>query len=238
MALMSYSQTVRVILSVAFLCLPVVAQQQIITGKVVAVIDGDIFTIRDANKAQHVVQLIGVDAPESNQAFGDKARQSLSDLINGKTVTVTGSKRDRHDRIVGKVTLNNKDIGLEQIKRGAAWFFRQYANELSRDDAKAYEQAEDEARAKQRGLWAGIGPIPPWELRAAQGKDGVGGLPAITAAPVQELDSTVIGDRLLMIYHTSDCPDFTKVPKRNQVSFRSEAEAKAAGYKKAQNCPQ
>jgi endonuclease YncB( thermonuclease family) len=234
---MSYSQMVKAVLSLSILCLPVIAQQRIITGRVVAVIDGDILTIRDANKAQHVIQLIGIDAPESNQAFGDKARQSLSDLVHGKTVTVTGSKVDRQERIIGKVTLNNKDIGLEQIRRGAAWFFRQYANELGRDDARAYEQAEEEARAKQRGLWAGPGPIPPWELRAAQRRDGAEGPTDITTAPVQAGDSLIIGNRNSMIYYTSDCPDYTKVPTQNRVTFRSEAEAKAAGYRKAQNCP-
>lgn len=235
---MSYSQPVKVIISLAILCLPVIAQTRAITGKVVAVNDGDTLTILDANKAQHVIQLIGVDAPESNQAFGDKARQSLSDLVSGKTITITSLKTDRDDRVVGKVTLNSKDIGLEQIRRGAAWFYRQYVNELSGDDARAYEQAEDDARAKQRGLWAGPGPIPPWELRAAQRRESARGLPGIITAPAQVGDSSIIGDRNSMIYHAPNCPDYVKVAKENRVAFRSEAEARVAGYRKARNCPQ
>jgi deoxyribonuclease-1 len=34
------------------------------------------------------------------------------------------------------------------------------------------------------------------------------------------------------------CPDYSKVSERNQVLFKSEAEAEAAGYRKARNCSQ
>jgi hypothetical protein len=36
----------------------------------------------------------------------------------------------------------------------------------------------------------------------------------------------------------SNCPDYNKVSERNRVPFKTEAEAQAAGYRKAKNCPQ
>jgi endonuclease YncB( thermonuclease family) len=72
-----------------------VAQPLTIIGKVVGVSDGDTITVLDDQKRQHKIHLIGIDAPESNQDYGSRAKQSLSDLVFGKTVTVTNSKRDR-----------------------------------------------------------------------------------------------------------------------------------------------
>jgi hypothetical protein len=50
------------------------------------------------------------DVPESAQAFGTQAKKSLSDLIFGRTVTVTSSKTDRYGRTLGKVQLEGKNI--------------------------------------------------------------------------------------------------------------------------------
>jgi endonuclease YncB( thermonuclease family) len=223
-------QIVKILLVLAALCLSAPAQPRTITGKVVAIGDGDLITILDAEKRQHEIRLDGIDAPESAQAFGDKARQSLSDLVRGKTVTVTSSRVARNGWIVGKVTLDGKDINLEQIRRGYAWFYRKYANELSQADARIYELAEIEARDKRRGLWAGPGPIPPWELRAAQRGPSA-------EWELEADDVRIIGNRNLMIYHRPDCPDYDKVAERDRVQFKTAAEAEAAGYRRARNCP-
>src|SRR5262245_49605154 len=119
-------KTVIVLLISVILRLSATAQQrQTITGKVVSVANGDTITILDADKRQHEIRLDGIDAPELDQAFGERAKKSLFDLVFGKTVTVTSSKVDRSGRIVGKVTRDDKDIGLMQIERGMAWFYRQ-----------------------------------------------------------------------------------------------------------------
>jgi methylphosphotriester-DNA--protein-cysteine methyltransferase len=47
-----------------------------------------------------------------------------------------------------------------------------------------------------------------------------------------------IGNRNSKIYHMPNCPDFNKVSEKNRVRFETEAEAQAAGYRKARNCPQ
>jgi endonuclease YncB( thermonuclease family) len=56
---------------------------------VVGVSDGDTITILDSGNRQHKIRLEGIDAPESNQGYGSRAKQCLSDLVFGKTVTVT-----------------------------------------------------------------------------------------------------------------------------------------------------
>ncbi len=105
-------------LLVALLCLSATAQPQTITGKVVSIADGDTLTVLDDQQRQHKIRLDGIDAPErpeSNQDFGSRSKQSLSDLVFGKTVTVTSRKKDRYGRALGNVTLDGKDINQEQI---------------------------------------------------------------------------------------------------------------------------
>lgn len=115
---------IKVALFAALLCLSAAAQPQTITGKVVAIADGDTLTVLDAGNRQHKIRLDGIDAPESSQDWGSRAKQSLSDLVFGKTVTVISSKKDKYGRTLGKVMLDKRDINLEQIRRGMAWFYR------------------------------------------------------------------------------------------------------------------
>jgi deoxyribonuclease I len=47
----------------------------------------------------------------------------------------------------------------------------------------------------------------------------------------------VIGNRSSKIYHLPNCPDYNKVSEKNREMFATEADAVAAGYRKAKNCP-
>jgi endonuclease YncB( thermonuclease family) len=226
----SSKQFVKAALFTVLLCLPIAAQQpQTITGRVVGVSDGDTITVLDFSNRQHKIRFNGIDAPESGQAFGSRAKQSLSELVMGRTVTVTSSKVDRYGRLVGKVTLDGRDIGLIQIELGSAWFFRKYAHELNRDDQRAYERAEEIARAERRGLWADPSPVPPWEYRA-QHRGPVPDVPPVTSG-------VIIGNRNSRVYHRPDCPAYNDVSERNRVYFKTIEEAERAGYRVAGNCP-
>jgi endonuclease YncB( thermonuclease family) len=68
---------------------------QTITGKVVRVADGDTVTVLDASNTQHRIRLSGIDAPEKNQAFGNRSKESLSALLAVKAVTVETNKLDK-----------------------------------------------------------------------------------------------------------------------------------------------
>lgn len=137
-------------------------------GKVVGVADGDTVTVLDEQNTQHKIRLQGIDAPEKAQAFGQKSKQSLNQLVHSKQVVVEFDKKDKYGRIVGKVLLNGTDVCLEQIKLGMAWHYKQYASEQPKDDREIYAQAELLARAKSVGLWKDKQPTPPWEFRRQQ----------------------------------------------------------------------
>lgn len=134
-------------------------------GKVIGVADGDTVTLLDDQKNQHKIRLQGIDAPEKAQAFGNKSKQSLHEMVHGKEVFVDVQKKDKYGRSVGKIMVNQTDACLEQIKRGMAWHYKQYANEQSPEDRDVYAQAESTARAQSLGLWKDKSPTPPWAFR-------------------------------------------------------------------------
>ena len=134
-------------------------------GKVIGVADGDTLTLLDAQKNQHKIRLQGIDAPEKAQAFGNKSKQSLHEMVHGKEVFVDVQKKDKYGRSVGKILVNQTDACLEQIKRGMAWHYKQYANEQSPEDRDVYAQAESTALAQSLGLWKDKSPTPPWAFR-------------------------------------------------------------------------
>ena len=137
-------------------------------GKVVGVADGDTITVLEANNTQHKIRLQGIDAPEKAQAFGQKSKQSLHQLIHNKQVSVEFQKKDKYGRIVGKVLHEGTDVCLEQIKLGMAWHYKQYASEQSKEDRETYAQAELRAQSQKIGLWKETNAIPPWNFRKLQ----------------------------------------------------------------------
>lgn len=155
----------KVVISLAFLCLGSICNAESFTGKVVGITDGDTITVLDNENSIQKVRLAGIDAPEHDQAFGRRSKQSLGDLIFGKVVAVETKKLDRYKRHVGKILLDGQDINLEQVRRGMAWFYRQYERELTGTDRQIYDQAETEARDTRKGLWSDRNPVPPWVFR-------------------------------------------------------------------------
>src|ERR1041385_1768870 len=57
------------------------AGSQTLTGRVVRIADGDTITVLDGVNEQHRIRLQGIDAPESQQAFGAQSKKNLSDLV-------------------------------------------------------------------------------------------------------------------------------------------------------------
>lgn len=49
-----------------------------LTGKVIGIADGDTITVLGAVWQQHKVRLVGIDAPEKVQPFGQRSKQNLS----------------------------------------------------------------------------------------------------------------------------------------------------------------
>ena len=129
-----------------------------LTGPVVRVHDGDTITVLVQNREVRI-RLVGIDAPEFGQPFGEKSKLALSSLVFGKTVHVAGEGTDQYGRTLGRVFIGSDDINVAMVRAGMAWQYR-----YSRD--KSIEAAQAEARTARRGLWADRNPVDPWEWRA------------------------------------------------------------------------
>lgn len=133
-------------------------------GKVVSVADGDTLTVL-SGKTQYKVRLSQIDAPEKNQPWGNRSRQSLIAFAAGKDVFVEVSGKDRYGRIIGSVLVNGVCAGEYQIKNGMAWVYDQFVTDYSIYDIQSL------ARTKRVGLWSEPEPVAPWLWRKSMTKE-------------------------------------------------------------------
>ena len=96
-------------------------------------------------------------------------------------------KREKYQRIVGKVLLDGQDINLEQVRRGMAWHYKAFEREQTKEERRTYAEAGEQARNAQLGLWADKSPVPPWEFRRAAKpkRDEDAGSPAELGAGIE-----------------------------------------------------
>lgn len=127
--------------------------------RVVGVSDGDTVKVLSPDRQQIKCRLHGIDAPESQQAYGQVSKTSLSDMIFGKNVGVEIVDQDHYGRSVCRIILNGVDVNKVQLQRGLAWHYSRYSKDAS------YAQAERTARQQRLGLWADPDPIAPWSFR-------------------------------------------------------------------------
>jgi endonuclease YncB( thermonuclease family) len=153
---------------VFFTCLytsAIAGQPTSFIGKVTAITDGDTIKVL-CNKQEIKIRLYGIDAPEKKQDYGNRAKQACSALCFGKDVTVSVTGKDRYRRTIAIAYLaDSTNINQELVKRGAAWWYREYA-----PDSKELPQLEANARKDKVGLWALPDPVAPWEWRKNKSK--------------------------------------------------------------------
>jgi endonuclease YncB( thermonuclease family) len=196
--------------------------------KVVKVTDGDTVNVLDQTRTQHKIRLGGIDAPERSQDFGRKSTENLAGYVAGEYIEVEYNKRDRYERIVGKLVKDGRDINLLQVKDGFAWHYKYYQRDQSASDRALYSAAENEARGKSIGLWSAPA-VPPWEWRRKGSQQ--------TSSTGCDIKGNISsnGNR---IYHLSGTTWYSRT-KINEAKgerwFCSEEEARAAGWRAPYN---
>lgn len=77
---MGFLATVLILLS----CIALADEPETFTAKAIGISDGDTLTVLDEAKVQTKIRLHGIDAPESSQDFGTRAKESLSGKVFGQ----------------------------------------------------------------------------------------------------------------------------------------------------------
>ena len=214
---------------------------------VARVVDGDTLAIGSTK-----VRLEGIDAPETDQAClnvnGDRwscgidARDHLAVHIGGREIRCSPNGTDAYQRTLATCYFGDENLNAWMVQQGWALAYVQYS--------KAYVRAEEDARAKQLGLWRGAF-IAPWDWRHKNNKTIILGAisvpinaqkmllgPSATdGAPSPECrikgDISSNGER---IYHTEKQRFYAriKMDKRDgRRWFCTPEEAEAAGWRRA-----
>jgi micrococcal nuclease len=214
------------------LLLPLLAQAEQFTGKVVGIRTGDTLSVLRKGRVVQV-RLYGVACPQRRQAFSTQARQFTRDVAFQQTVAVVVDAvamdaTNRRGQLIAAVQLpNGRDLSQALVQAGYAWHDTRYA-----PHDKRLAQLQAEARAAQRGLWADANPVPPWDWRQGQQPPASAEVPQ-GAASSQDV---IIGNRRGKIYYWLGCPEYNKVSRRNRVVFQDREAAEQAGYRPAENC--
>lgn len=124
------------------------------------VYDGDTVELKNSTGTLKL-RLTDIDAPERNQAYGQKSRRALAKLCKGDKIRVTAQivGTDKYNRSLGKLKCNGVDAALYLVNNGLAWHNTKYSNNRATFNAHAI------AHQKKIGLWKEKKPMPPWVWR-------------------------------------------------------------------------
>lgn len=143
--------------------------------EVIGVTDGDTLTVLESGKPVRI-RLANVDAPEKNQQFGQRSKQSLSDLCFGKSAVYAVAGKPSYGRTIATVACDGVDVNRAQVERGLAWVYTKYNTDSS------LVGIELQAQVAQRGLWIDRKPIAPWIFRRGRGSPNGEPMPLGAAA--------------------------------------------------------
>jgi endonuclease YncB( thermonuclease family) len=197
-------------------------------------IDGDSLYVNETE-----VRLFGIDAPEWSQECmrggqpwqcGQEAAEQLSKLVTGKKVDCIKVDVDDHGRTVAQCEVGSIDVNRTMVALGYAIAYRRYST--------AYVSAEASARVASRGLWSGKFEMPsdyrheqpyvrkPKRERAAR-------IASSSPSPQPSGNCNIKGNRGShgWIYHLPGMPYYNQT--NAEEMFCTEAEAQAAGYRRA-----
>ena len=134
-----------------------------VSAKVENITDGDTIKVKISGDSNvYSVRLIGIDTPETVdprkpvECFGKEATGKLKSLIEYKQVVLKrdsiNDNKDKYNRLLRYVILNDKDINAEMIKQGYAYAYLIYPFEA--ETMSLYKDYERQARENKLGLWA------------------------------------------------------------------------------------
>ena len=139
---------------------PQAGDEGVFYGPLVRVKDGDSLVVKVQGVAMDF-RLAEIDAPELDQPYGQQAKRDLKSLATGQQLVLLPIDTDGYGRTIAHIWNGNAYLNAEIVKRGAAWFYSEYAH------SERLYYVEQEARGAKRGLWALPlkDRVEPWEWR-------------------------------------------------------------------------
>jgi micrococcal nuclease len=131
-----------------------------VSVRVTKVIDGDTFDVTFKDSTFRV-RLFGIDAPERGQEFYAESKETLAELTLSKQVELLIKGKDKYGRTIATIVRNSDTLNVnrEMVKRGMAWHFVQYSDDLE------LAKLQSDAQQHERGLWSLYHYTAPWDFR-------------------------------------------------------------------------
>lgn len=182
----------------------------------------------------------GIDAPErapscTKQGIawncGEKARDNLAELVKGQTVYCQGQVVDQHARLVAVCRAGNVALNEAMVAYGWAIAYREFRD--------AYVPAETRAKANGLGIWSSQFQNPADYRLSLLPAPPVSAPRVVSPSPRRVSATSPVGcfikgnrnRRGQWIYHLPGMPYYDQT--RAEEMFCTEAEAQAAGYRRA-----
>ena len=129
-----------------------VPQGQTLKATVVSVTDGNTIKVRIGSELQ-TVRIIGYDAPETTQPFGDKATLYLKALLEGREVILESDVQatDKYGRRLYHVWLPQVLVGELMLLSGLGQLMTIPPNVRHSD---YYQRVQTQARSVGLGIWS------------------------------------------------------------------------------------
>jgi endonuclease YncB( thermonuclease family) len=201
------------------------------TGKVTGVADGDTITVLHDGRSEKI-RLHGIDTPERQQAYGNKAKALTNSMVRGRTVEVKPQTVDRYGRTVALVYVDGQSLNELLIQNGYAWVYRKYCKDSFCSD---WSRLEEQARNQRKGMWQDASIVPPWEWRHS----GQTAAPLFASSDGKQsgepsTGGVFHGNVSSMKFHAPGCKAYNC--KNCTASFPSREAALAAGYTPCKLC--
>jgi micrococcal nuclease len=125
--------------------------------KVIRVSDGDTIEVASLRhpEAKDKVRLLGIDAPEPAEKGAKEATNALTELLKDREIHLEFDEpgvvqRDKSNRVLGYVLLNDSNLNIELVRRGLAKVSSKHGGARFSEELR---NAEEEARAAKIGVW-------------------------------------------------------------------------------------
>lgn len=139
---------------------PVVSQKT--EAKVVKVVDGDTLDVSYNGKTERI-RVIGINTPETVdprkpvECFGQKASDMAKEYLSGQTVWLeadpTQGERDKYSRLLRYIWTDDDSVDYGKVIIATGYAYEYTYNTPYKYQA-IYKQAQKEAEAGKKGLWA------------------------------------------------------------------------------------
>lgn len=200
---------------------------------VAEVVDGDTIVIEDGIR----IRLLGIDAPETTECFGDEAKKELARHVLGQQIVLEKDQtaKDSFDRLLRYVVLHNENPEVDDVFVNNELVRAGYATSLYVKPNRRYlaqlQTAEREAKEEGVGMW------------------GACELEKEAPNPELEQDTEPFSDECVIKgnisksytkdYFVPGCPNYKRVkidPRKGELWFCTEEEAEEAGWQRSAGC--